>query len=270
VEHPSKILNQLNIHALKKFGQNFLVNTDSLKNVETIFDKNKTILEIGPGTGSVTEYLLSRNFSLVLSEIDNTLVRYLDSCLGSRVEIIHGDFLEIDMEAIKRKGVTQIIGNLPFYITTPIIEKVMKEMPFIELMLIGIQKEVAERIIAKKGNSLSLFMQIYGDSSVFSRIKRGNFYPAPEVDAVWLLWRRNPQSDSPVELETLIRGAFWGKRKNIVNSFCKNPFFEKYEYAKKWPEKIKALPWLQETSYRADALELSDYIKILNEIKKIF
>ena len=143
----------------------------------------------------------------------------------------------------------------------------MQKLPFIEKALLGIQKEVADRILQGHGNSLALFCNAMGDSRLFSKIKKTSFYPEPQVNGAWLYWSRNPKVKNIEDFSLITRAAFWGKRKTLRNSFLHNPHWESGRGAQFRKNLIAASnnPILMNyLDKRADQIELDDYIKILN------
>ena len=228
MEHPSKILKRLDISPLKRFGQNFLINQNPVKKIVRFLEEENNILEIGPGLGVITDMLLNKK-KLILCEKDNTLSSFLEKkyLQNKNIKIINDDFLKVEPIEFKQKKITAVISNLPFYITTDIIIRIVKDMSFIQFMLVGMQKEVAERILKKEGSSLAVFLNLTGDTKKAGLVSRNNFYPVPEVDSVWILWTRNNEfkKQEIEKLEFLLRASFWGKRKKMSNNLKKNPFF---------------------------------------------
>lgn len=265
--HPAALLKSLNISALKALGQNFLVNTHSLKGSENYFNPEETLLEIGPGLGALTAYFTAKGFRMILCETDRTLASYLRREY-QETEMIENDFLQTEPELWAGRKVTAVVSNLPFYITTPVLFRILQSMPFIKHALLGMQREVAERILQKKGSSLAVYTNSTGEVRLHSHISRNSFYPAPNVDASWLYWRRREIDFNADALELLLRGAFWGRRKTLRNTLLNNPFFSENTLALQWPPVIReetALePYLKK---RADALSIDDFhaiLKILN------
>jgi len=226
------------------------------------------VLEIGPGLGAVTEFFINRDFSISVCEKDRTLVKYLKEKFGERITVVEGDFLKVDGSIWKEQKVTQAIGNLPFNITTPIITKIVDDMPFVKTFLFGIQLDVAKKIILDKGNSLAHYLKVTGDTALFSVMKKGNFFPVPGVDAAWVIWNRNPKVDNVKAFELILRGLFWGKRKSIQNGLLKNPFFltSTHVDTTSWFEKVEQFPDKDFLKRRPDDLtflELKDLYNYL-------
>jgi 16S rRNA (adenine1518-N6/adenine1519-N6)-dimethyltransferase len=264
VIHPSKVLASLDQRALKSFGQNFLVSQSSLVSLEKHFDIKKPVLEIGPGLGAITEYLVNKKFTVVAIEKDPKLAVYLKDRFKEfqeSVEVINADFLELSPEFFKERGITQIMGNLPFYITSDILTKVISETN-VDVFVMGIQKEVGERLLKESGNSPALYVKANGDIVDHRVIGKNNFYPVPDVNAMWLTWKRNQKIENMNLFEVFLRGIFWGKRKNFFSVLLKNPFFEKVPETQRWHKNIMLMQ-IELTKLRADQLSFE-------EIKDIF
>lgn len=263
--HPAEVLKQNNWAALKNLGQNFLVNTHSLQDLEQFLNNSKITLEIGAGLGSVTRFLLEKKFSVHVCELDRSFAAYLEKEFSTLLSVTEGDFLKIDVQVWQEKNISQLIGNLPFYITSPIIQKVVKEMPFIDKAVFGVQWEVAQRICLQANNSFAIFLNSCGSTKLISKIKRQSFYPVPQVDGAWFFWQREKFVHIN-ELEKILRGAFWGKRKSLQNSFLKNPFWQKDPQGEYWRTLLKKkLPLTIKNllEKRPDQLNKNDYQIIL-------
>ncbi len=264
MEHPSKVLKKYKLFPVKKISQNFLINTHTLIGVEQFFNINDVILEIGAGLGAVTDYFLSNQFFMILCEKDRELANFLIKKYGHKQEIIIANFLDVPIQVWNDKKVSTCVSNLPFHITTEIILKIVKEMPFIKKCLWGMQKEVGQRLCnEKKSSSLSIFLKAHGDIRFLRLIKRNSFYPKPNVDACWVFWERAPKIQEYELFEILLRSAFWGKRKTIFNSLKKSPYL-KASMMKLCLKKLQKIPLEIEVlmKKRADALGLSDYLKL--------
>ena len=264
--HPSKVLISLNIRPLKSFGQNFLVSQSSLVSLEKYFDVQKPVLEIGPGLGAITEYLLNKNFQVFCIEKDPKLASYLTQLFDNKAKIINQDFLELPDSFFKDQNITQIIGNLPFYITSDIITKIISSR-IMDTFVMGVQKEVGERILKEKGNSLALFVKAHGDIRDHRIISKNNFYPVPDVNAMWLTWTKNHKIENLQMFEVFLRGIFWGKRKNLASVLQKNPFFEKYAETENWQKNILQMQ-SELVKLRADQLSFDELKDIFLKISK--
>lgn len=237
--HPSKILKELGISPLKKLGQNFQIDTHVVENVSALIPAGAVVLEIGPGLGAWTEIFLRRGHKMVLAEKDRTLAaRLAELYAGSnQVEVLSGDFLEMDTGKPPLSTVTAAIGNLPFYVTSDILLRIIVEMPQVTHALFGVQLEVAERLAQGKGSSLAIALAAQGKISTAGKISRSSFYPAPNVDAAIIAFERTA---APVRehLRLLLVAAFWGKRKTLRTSLRTNPFWKESPVGEKWSARL--------------------------------
>lgn len=181
-----------NIKAKKQFGQNFLTDENILKNiVHSANIINKNVIEIGPGLGSLTKHLIKDAKKLICYEIDTDLVNILKDEFEENVEIVNADFLKLNLKKEIQKWFNDeevvLVANLPYYITTPILMKVLEEAPQIKMIVVMMQKEVAERITGKPStkeyNSLSVLVQYYMNAKILFNVSRQSFIPQPNVDS---------------------------------------------------------------------------------------
>lgn len=260
--HPSKIIKDLGISPLKQLGQNFQVDVHSVENAAAHIPAGACILEIGPGLGAWTEVFLARGHHMVLVEKDRTLAKRLSEMFAGdvRVTVIEGDFLECDLSTPEFAECSAAVGNLPFYVTSDILLRIIVEFPQITHALFGIQLEVAERIASGRGSSLAVALGSQGKVGIAARISRNSFYPAPNVDAAILSFLRHPAEQRPY-LRQLLKAAFWGKRKTLSSSLRKNPFFAGMPESAGWTAKLPQLPpELQPLlTKRADELSIGDF-----------
>lgn len=276
MKHPAKLLEEAQLSAKKSLGQNFLINTHSLNGIENHLNKAGKVIEVGPGLGAVTGLLLHHGYHVTAVEKDGKLAERLTHQLNGfeGFQVLHDDFLKVNTGNMTDHQ--SLVGNLPFYITSPIIIRVIKEMPFIQKALFGIQKEVASRILQRQGNSLAVFIASQGDVFRFSSISRNSFYPVPQVDAEWILFERKPLIDpqSLPDFELLLRAAFWGKRKSLANTLKKNPFWQQNEttgniFARRFKVLEARAPTLAFLlKLRSDALSLENFIDLFNYLKQ--
>ena len=177
----------------KKYGQNFLNNKDEILNkiieVSNI-DENDEILEIGPGQGALTNLLVERAKKLTCVEIDKDLEAGLRKkfSLKENYTLVMGDVLEVDLTKYLNKG-TKVVANIPYYITSPIINKLIENKELIDEAYIMVQKEVGERICAKAGKErsiLTLAVEYYGEADYLFTIPREFFNPVPNVDSAFI------------------------------------------------------------------------------------
>lgn len=217
------------IKAQKKFGQNFLKSKEILNQIASSVEvgENDLIIEIGPGMGALTEYLSLKNSYLVCYEIDKRMDVYLKKYEKEKCKIIYGDFLKQnileDIKDIPYKNI-YVVANIPYYITSPIISKLIEmEVKPKEIVLL-VQKEFAERITAvskhKEYNAFTLYVDLVYDASFLFKVGKEHFIPSPKVDsAVIKLTRKEKIGVHPKEFYLqFIRDAFENKRKTLKNN----------------------------------------------------
>lgn len=227
-----ELLNKYDANALKKYGQNFLIDENILNTIANSLDNEKgCVIEIGPGLGSLTRKLVIRFNKVLAYEIDPKMIEVLnDTILESNFKIIAGDFLKTNIEKDIQEYFNQdniyVIANLPYYITTPILLKILEEAPSIKKMTIMIQKEVASRFLGKPNtkdyNSLSVLIQTYMNVSKVCDVSSNCFYPAPLVDSTVIKLERKEKPDYEIkneqQFQKINRMLFRQRRKTIVNN----------------------------------------------------
>jgi len=227
-----ELLNKHDANALKKYGQNFLIDENILNTIANSLDNELgCVIEIGPGLGSLTRKLVKRFNKVLAYEIDPKMIEVLnDTILESNFKIIAGDFLKTNIEKDIQEYFNQdniyVIANLPYYITTPILLKILEEAPSIKKMTIMIQKEVASRFLGKPNtkdyNSLSVLIQTYMNVSKVCDVSSNCFYPAPLVDSTVIKLERKDKPDYEIkneqQFQKINRMLFRQRRKTIVNN----------------------------------------------------
>lgn len=227
------LLDRHGFHFSKSMGQNFLIDPEIPYNIaaSSQADKNCGVLEIGPGIGPLTSELAQRAGKVVSIELDKSLLPVLKETMAPypNVEIVPGDAMKLDLNALieeKFQGLRPIVcANLPYNITTPILEKFI-QTPAIETMTVLIQKEVAQRLAAAQGDSdvgsFSLFLQYYMETEYLFDVPREKFLPAPKVTSAVLRCVRRKKPAVEVEDEAfffkVMRGGFLLRRKTLANS----------------------------------------------------
>lgn len=229
------ILQKYNFNFQKKFGQNFLIDSNILENIiETAnVTKQDCVLEIGPGIGTMTQYLCENAREVVAVEIDKKLIPILENdtlAPYDNISIINEDILKVDINKIvqeKNDGKpVKVVANLPYYITTPIIMGLFESHVPLESITIMVQKEVAERMQVGPGTkdygALSLAVQYYAKPELMFIVPAGCFMPRPNVDSAVIRLTRHTNPPVTVKDENkmfnIIRAAFNQRRKTLVNS----------------------------------------------------
>lgn len=222
----------------KKYGQNFLKNDKILDDISNSFciEDNSMIVEVGSGSGVLTKRLITKNVPVISFEIDDSLKEYLDKISCDNLSVVYKDFLSINLkDYLDSYKHIYFIANVPYYITTPIISKFIDENIIPDVMVMMVQKEVAERLSAKVGTknygAISAILNYYYDVEYLFTVDRNNFYPVPNVDsAVIKFIKRKDLLDlvSFSKYKKFINDAFMQKRKNLKNNL-KNYDLEKIE-----------------------------------------
>ena len=215
----------------KKFGQNFIIDENIVDNIisKSKIKKNSLIIEVGPGSGSLTYKLCKAAEQVICFEVDTSLKDILDNNLQeyNNVEIIYEDFLKVNLQnklSQYEYDNLYLIANLPYYITTPIITKIIDEKIDVDKIVIMVQKEVGERFSAKPNskdyNSLSVFLQYNFNINKIMDVSRNVFIPKPNVDSVVLeLCKKEKKSVNDLnKFYKLVRDSFTQKRKNLRNN----------------------------------------------------
>jgi 16S rRNA (adenine1518-N6/adenine1519-N6)-dimethyltransferase len=221
--------------AKRSLGQNFLVDPNLQRKIVDALEVGPTdeVLEIGPGRGALTAHLVGRPRRLVLVELDDVLAAELAERWGGRpdVEIVHGDALELDLGAItSRPGALKVIGNIPYNITSPLLFRLL-ERPRPAQILVMVQREVAERLLAEPGTSeygaLAVGVRSVAAVEKVLHVPRGAFRPVPRVDSTVLRITPHapPRLDEADEasLRTLVRACFQWRRKQLQKILREHP-----------------------------------------------
>ena len=228
---PLNVAALLRAHGLapkKSLGQNFLANPAILEQIiqSAEIPPGSTVLEVGPGLGSLTRYLALAARRVIAVELDSALIPPLEHVLGGlpNVEIVHADILKIDPASLIAEDGYLVVANIPFYITSSLIRHLLEAPRKPSRIVLTVQREVAERITAAPGDLslLALSVQVYGRPKIVLRIPAGAFYPPPNVDSSVVRVDLYPQPlISPALLDTFFRLAkagFGQKRKTLRNS----------------------------------------------------
>lgn len=222
----------MQIKAKKNLGQNFLTDKNIQHKIISAcsFNRQDTVLEIGSGKGELTRIIAPAAGKVFALEIDSRIIGILkDNCAGfNNVKLIHADVMKFDFHAFfkKQKSALKVFGNIPYYITTPIIELLLRHRNKISEIFLTVQREFAERVIAQPGSkrfgSLSCFLQYYTIPEILFMIKKNSFTPRPKIDSAFLKLKvlKSPlvRITDEEKLFKIIRAGFNQRRKTLRNS----------------------------------------------------
>lgn len=273
------VLQKYNFNFQKKFGQNFLIDTHVLDKIieKANITKEDFVLEIGPGIGTMTQYLCEEAGEVAAVEIDSNLIPILKDTLSeySNIEIIHGDILKVDIGALAREKnqgkPIKVVANLPYYITTPIIMGLFESHVPIDSITVMVQKEVAERMQASPGTkdygALTLAVGYYAKPEIVANVPPNCFMPRPKVGSAVIRLKRYEHPIVQVEDEKLmfdlIRASFNQRRKTLANGLNNAPGISLGK--EKIQECLKELS-VSET-IRGEALTLEQFARLSNIMK---
>lgn len=265
----------------KSLGQNFLIDGNVVRKIreDSLITKDDTVLEVGPGIGTLTEELLLHAKEVIAVELDDSLVPILGETLKefNNFILINDDILKVDLkEILKDKKDVKVVANLPYYVTTPIISKFIESDLPIDSMTFMVQKEVGERMISSPGNkvygSLSVYIQFYSEASKILDVKNTSFMPRPKIDSTVIhMKKKNFKEIYSEEILNnkefffdLVHAAFNQRRKTILNSMTSN---KKLGVSKDDLRKVLSELSISE-KLRAEDLSSEEYIKITEALLK--
>lgn len=267
------ILHRFKLRADKKLGQNFLIDEDVVRRIVEAAElsADDTVLEVGPGIGTLTQGLAESGAEVVAVELDKRLLPVLATTLDGydNVRVVNGDILQVDIMQTVAAPVFKVCANLPYYITTPIIFALLEKRLPMERLVAMVQKEVAERMAAKPGGreygALSVAIQYYTEPEIAFTVPPSSFIPAPAVDSAVIVCKRREKPPVEVCDEALffrvVKAAFSLRRKMISNSL-KNMGITSEQCTK----------WLQlagiDGKRRAETLSLQDFAALTNAFVK--
>lgn len=275
VRRTTEILNKYGLSVKKSYGQNFLIDENILRKIVNVskITKEDGVIEIGPGIGALTEHLLINAKKVLAYEIDTRMIKVLEIELKDydNLKIINEDVLKIDQvydeNYFKECKRVVIVSNLPYYITTPIISKLLLNEPKIEEMYLMVQKEVGLRLSGKPKtkdyNALSVFMAYLSECRVEFDVSRNCFLPAPNVNSVVISIKRIEREitvNNESHFLKFIQNIFIQRRKTFVNNLSKA-----YKI-----DKEKVMDILRRNGYkeslRSEELSLEEIYKLYKEI----
>ncbi|MFQ6122203.1 MAG: 16S rRNA (adenine(1518)-N(6)/adenine(1519)-N(6))-dimethyltransferase RsmA [Dehalococcoidales bacterium] len=276
-----RMLRYFDLKARKRLGQHFLIDGEVLHLITSAAELTPAdiILEIGPGLGILTKELARQAGWVIAVELDSKLAAVLKKTLASfdNVTIINEDILHLDPATLLREqktkltpavGPYKVVANLPYYITSPVLRHFLEASVKPEMMIVMVQKEVAEAIVAEPGQRsvLSISVQLYGKPKIVSYVPARSFYPAPEVDSALL--RIDLYSQPPVAVSDekgffeLVRAGFTASRKQIVNSLAQGLRLPKIEVLALL-ERANIVP-----QRRAETLTLEEWARLWQEFAR--
>lgn len=256
-----KKMTELMISPKKKYSQNFLVNLDVVKDIVDNL-KEENIIEIGPGLGALSEEILLRDKNLLAYEIDEEMCKHLEAYFSfyKKFQLIKGDFLK---NKFTLDGEYDVVSNLPYSLTTPIIEKVLLSDNHLHNFVFMVQKEVYSRLKGtdkKDYSPLTILIDYLGGLKIVTKVTKDQFIPSPNVDSIVLKieFNENFLSKSKKEFYKFLNACFAMRRKTILNNLI--GYFK---------DKEKALLLLNKTGLkentRPEQISLEEYLKIFNE-----
>lgn len=281
IEKTKYIMKKYGITANKSLGQNFLINDDVVNNIvdASYISKEDLVIEIGPGLGTLTEELLQKAGRVIAIELDNRMIKILSDrfIAYNNFQIINEDVLKVDLADLISKTKKEfnlknakIVANLPYYITTPIIMKLLEEQLDITSITVMIQKEVADRLIAIPGDKLSgaitYCVYYYAEAEKIMLVENNSFIPEPEVQSEVI--KLNIRKEPPIQLSNktlffkIIKVSFMQRRKTLLNALVNGGIFADKAEAKlafselNFNENIRG-----ENLSMEDYAQLSDYIQ---------
>lgn len=274
-----EILKNNAISIKKRYGQNFLIDDNILKNIIALghITEETLVIEIGPGLGSLTQYLVNEAKHVIAYEIDNDLIPILKNAFESEAfTLIHDDILKRNIDQdISNLGMqfdqVIVIANLPYYITTPILMKCLEESKLINRMVVMMQLEVARRLTANKNtkdyNALSVIVQYRANTKFGFKVPKNVFIPAPNVESGVITLDFGAAKNHNVLNETYffecVKASFKQRRKTILNNLTDFFQMDKVELTEHL-EKLNISP-----QSRAEALTLDEFVSVSNYFYKL-
>lgn len=270
------IMKKYGITANKSLGQNFLINEEVVNNIveSSNITKQDLVIEIGPGLGTLTEELLKKAGRVIAIELDDRMIKILRDrfFVYDNFEIINNDVLKVDLANVIKKAKkdynlinAKIVANLPYYITTPIIMKLLEEELDIESITVMIQKEVADRLISLPGEKLSgaitYCVYYYAKAEKIMIVDNNSFIPEPEVQSEVI--KLNIRKSPAVELKDkdlffkVIKVSFMQRRKTLMNALVNGGIFKNKEHGKEIFEKLGL-----DLNIRGENLKIEDFKNI--------
>lgn len=275
------VMNKYNIIANKNYGQNFLIDENIVENIIATAEisKEDLIIEIGPGLGTLTSSLLDKAGKVICIELDSKMIDILTDrfSLYDNFELIHNDVLKVNLQEIIKTNLenlslnsAKVVANLPYYITTPIIMKLLEDRLNLESITVMVQKEVAERLTqtpgAKETGAITYSINYYTNPKLVIEVPNSSFIPSPKVDSAVI--KLNVLQNPKVKVKNeklffrIIKSAFMQKRKTLLNSLS-NSNIESKEYLERMLNDLNI-----DLKIRGEKLTLEQYVQIADYIEK--
>ena len=269
-----QILKKYNISANKNLGQNFLINEDIVSGIikEADVQKEDLIIEIGPGLGTLTKELLQYAGKVICVELDRRMINILNNRFADEnLYIINDDILKVNLKEIIQKGKNdnikkvKVVANLPYYITTPIIMKLLEDKLDIDSITVMVQKEVAMRMTATKeagdSGAITYAINYYTNPKIVLSVPKESFIPAPEVESSVIKLEVLKTPKVIVKNEELffkiVKTSFMQKRKTLLNSLTNGKILKDKNEVEKMLEELNI-----DTKIRPEKLTLEEFAKI--------
>ena len=267
------VLHQTSFYTNKALGQNFISDTNLLTAIVTDagIESEDTVVEIGTGAGTLTGIIADKAKKVYSFEVDRNLEKVLNITLSGyeNIEVIFKDVLRMKDEAVTEiigDGHFKLLGNLPYYITTPLLLRFIDSNFNVDSITIMVQEEVARRIVAKEGtedySSITLAVAMWGDPTITRKVSRNMFFPSPNVDSAVVTIKRN---DSKIKgydrkkINRLVRASFAMRRKTLANNLS-----AAYQISKE-----EAIARIEKAGFdkniRGEKLSLDDYLRLSEE-----
>ena len=280
-EETKFIMKKYGITANKKLGQNFLIDDNAIDAIvsSSEISKEDLVIEIGPGLGTLTKPLLESAGKVICIELDIRMIEILEDRfkLYDNFELINNDVLKVDLNKLisenKKETIkhAKVVANLPYYITTPIIMKLLEGRLDIETITVMVQKEVADRLVAKPGEAntgaITYAINYYTKPSRIYEVDKTSFIPAPEVNSTII--KLDVLKTPSVEIENeelmfkIIKAAFMQKRKTLLNSLTNSNLFGNKEEIEKMLQELGI-----DLKIRGEKLTLEEYAQIAKYLNK--
>jgi 16S rRNA (adenine1518-N6/adenine1519-N6)-dimethyltransferase len=258
------LLKKKGIKPVKRLGQNFLIDKTAIKKIiEAVnLNSNDIVLEIGPGSGALTKELAQKAKKVIAIEKDNKMIEILKETLKGfgNVEVIQEDVRKIQIPKLKIQNY-KLVGNLPFYLTAPVIRQFLEAKNPAEEMILVVQKEVGQRICAKppEMSILAVSVQFYAKPKIISYISKRAFWPSPKVDSAIIKISKKPSPSFQISRDLffkIVKAGFSQPRKQLINNLSRGLNIERKK-AEKWLLENKIQP-----SRRAETLNVEEWINL--------